>query len=237
MWTNRYIMKNLTGLFLLLPFFLNGQSFDYAPGSLYAQVNGDTVILSQSMAIRNCGAAYDMKVILMADTLYWYQVDTGATAVCLCNFNLSVTVDSMPAGHYTAKVYYTACPDCPPPGADTGYVGSIEFDITAPNSNTSIHTIEQGQSDCYPYNGLDDGKSPLLPYSIFPNPAINTLHLSTTDLTEKGVSIIDLQGRRLFKSKFTDNEFDIDLTNFKSGLYILLYSNNSTIYHSKFIKE
>jgi hypothetical protein len=178
-----------------------------------------------------------MKVILLADTLYWYQVDTGATAVCLCSFNLSVTVDSMPAGHYTAKVYYTECPDCPPPGADTGYVGSIEFDITAPNSNTSIRTIDQGQSDCYPYNGLDVKKSRLHPYSIFPNPVANTLHLSTTDLNEKVIRIIDLQGRCLFESKFTDNEFDIDLTNYKSGLYILIYFNNSTIYHSRFIKK
>lgn len=230
-------MKNLIGLFILLPFFLNGQSTDYAPGGLYAQVSGDTVILSQSMAIRNCGAEYDMKVILMGDTLYWYQVDTGATAVCLCNFNLSVTVDSMPAGHYTAKVYYTSCPDCPPPGADTGYVGSVEFDITVPNSNTSIRTIDQGQSDCFPYNALDDAKSELLPYSVFPNPVINTLHISTTDLNEKVISIIDLQGRCLFESKIAGNELDIDLTNYKSGLYILLYSNNVTIYHSKFIKE
>jgi hypothetical protein len=230
-------MKKLMTLFLLLPFFLNGQSSDYAPGGLYAQVNGDTVFLSQSMAIRNCGAAYDMKVILLDDTLYWYQVDTGATAVCLCNFNLSVTVDSMPAGHYTAKVYYTECPDCPPPGADTGYVGSIEFVITAPNSNTSIHTIDQGQSDCFPYNALDDGKARPLPYLIFPNPVGNSLHISTTDLDEKVVSIIDLQGRSLFEYKSGDKELDIDISSYKSGMYILLYSGNAAIYHSKFIKE
>jgi hypothetical protein len=229
-------MKKTFFLFLLLPFYLNGQTHNFSLEELYAQVSGNSVFLSQSMALRNCGAVYDMHVILLGDTMYWYQVDTGSTAVCLCSFNLSVTVDSIPTGHYTAKVYLTFCPDCPPPGADTGYVGSVEFDIIELNSNMSMSVIDQNQSDCFPYNGIDDGKARILPYSIFPNPIQNYLHITTTDLGEKQIRIFDLQGSSLYESTFTDEKLDIDLRHYGSGLYMLVYSNNRTNYHSKFYK-
>lgn len=230
-------MKTLIILLLMFPLIIYGQVSYDLQSDIYVSVNGDTVYLSQSMAVRNCGADYDMQVILTGDTLYWYQIDTGATAVCLCNFNLSVTVDSMPTGHYTAKVFYTACPDCPPPSPDTVYVGSVEFDITAQNSNASISTINQNQSDCFPYNAIDDDHALLPSYSIFPNPVQNTLHFVTADLNEKEIKIFDVQNRRIFEWKFENSKVDINLTNYKSGIYILVYSNKSTIYHSKFIKE
>ena len=230
-------MKTLIILLLMFPLLIYGQVSDNLQDDLYVQVNGDTVYLSQSMAIRNCGADYDMKVILTGDTLYWYQVDTGATAVCLCNFNLSVTVDSMPTGHYTAKVFYTACPDCPPPMPDTVYVGSIGFDIVEQNSFTSINSINQNQSNCFPYNAIDDENVRIPTYSIFPNPVQNILHFVTSDLNEKNIKIFDLQNRRLCEYKFETYMIDIDLTNYKSGIYILVYSNKSTTYHGKFIKE
>ncbi len=230
-------MKTLIILLFLFPLFIYGQVSDNLRGDLYVQVDGDTVYLSQSMAVRNCGAAYNMNVILAGDTLYWYQVDTGATAVCLCNFNLSVTVDSMPTGHYTAKVFYTACPDCPPPSPDTVYVGSVEFDITEQNSNASISTINQNQSDCFPINSIDDDNARKIPYSIFPNPVQNTLHFVTTDSGEKEIKIYDMQNRHMFECKFEKNLVDIDLANYKSGIYILVYSNERTTYHRKFIKE
>lgn len=230
-------MKTLITLLLLFPMVMFGQVSDYPQGDLYAQVNGDTVYLSQGMTVRNCGAAYDMRVLLAGDTLFWYQVDTGATAVCLCNFSLSVTVDSMPTGHYTAKVYYTACPDCPPPGPDTVYVGSVEFDITQQNSNSSISRVDQNQSDCVPYNSMDDDDVRVPPYSIFPNPVQSKLHFVTADSGGKEIRIFDMQGRSIFRQKFESSPVDIDLTSFKSGIYILAYSNRSTTYHTKFIKE
>lgn len=145
----RSISKALLMLVLMLPVFLTAQVFNNLEGNLSAQVTGETVHLSQSLAERNCGSNYNMNVFLVGDTLYWYQVDHGSSAFCTCKFDLSVTVDSMPSGHYTAKVFYTECPDCPSPGPDTVYVGSIEFDIVTPNSNSSVSIINQYQSDCH----------------------------------------------------------------------------------------
>jgi hypothetical protein len=230
-------MKTMMLLLFILPLFIYGQDTDNLQGDLYVQVDGDAVYLSQSMVVRNCGAAYDMKAVLAGDTLYWYQVDTGATAVCLCHFNLSVTVDSMPTGHYTAKVYYTECPDCPPPAPDTIYVGSVEFDITDQNSNATMRTIDQDQSDCFPYNAMDDDFARWPSYSIFPNPVQNILHFVTADSDEKEIRIFDLQGRSLTERKFIAGTVDIDLTNYKSGIYIFGYSNKSSTFHGKFIRE
>jgi hypothetical protein len=230
-------MRILTGIILLFPLFIYGQFPDNVQENVYAQVTGSTVYLSQSMVVRNCGAAYDMHTILVGDTLYWYQVDTGATAVCLCKFDLSVTVDSLPTGHYTAKVFYTSCPDCPPPGSDTGYVGSVEFDIPEPNSCTAIRQIDQYQSVCSPYNAIGEKDIRVPPYSIFPIPVQSILHFITADPGDKTIRILDLQNRSLFESGFKNMAVEIDLTSYRSGIYIFVYSNQSTTYHRKFIRK
>jgi hypothetical protein len=116
-------------------------------------------------------------------------------------------------------------------------VGSIEFDITVQNSNASISTVDQNQSDCFPYNAIEDDYARLPPYAIFPNPVQNTLHFVTTDLNEKEIKIFDGQNRSIFEWKFENSMVDINLTDYKSGIYIFVYSNKSTIYHRKFIKE
>jgi hypothetical protein len=231
------MMKALLMLFIVFPLFLNGQVFNSLEGNLSVQVNGDIVTLSQSLAERNCGADYDMKVFLKGDTLYWYQDDHGSSAYCSCNFNLSVTVGPMPSGHYTAMVFFTECPDCPSPGPDTVYVGSIEFEIVTPNSNSSFNVISQYQSDCHPYTSTKDDKVSKLPFSIFPSPVQNILHFVTTDSDEKAMSIYDMQNRRMFECKFDNGMVDLDVTSYKSGMYILVYSNRSTTYHFNFIKE
>ena len=229
--------KVLLLLLISFPLFMSGQVFNSLEGNLSAQVNGDIVNLSQTLAVRNCGADYDMKVILTGDTLYWYQVDNGSTAYCLCNFDLSVTIDSMPTGHYTAKVFFTECPDCPYPSPDTVFVGSIDFDIVAQNTNSSISTRNQYQSDCYPYNSTKDDKGNNMPFSIFPSPVQNMLHFVTTDFDVNEISIYDMQNRRMFECKFDKGMVDIDVTSYKSGMYILVCSNKSTTYHFNFIKE
>lgn len=233
----RSISKALLMLVLMLPVFLTAQVFNNLEGNLSAQVTGETVHLSQSLAERNCGSNYNMNVFLVGDTLYWYQVDHGSSAFCTCKFDLSVTVDSMPSGHYTAKVFYTECPDCPSPGPDTVYVGSIEFDIVTPNSNSSVSIINQYQSDCHLFTSTKDDKVEKLPFSVFPSPVRNVLHLSTTDSDEKEVSIYDMKSNRMFGCKFNQDQVDIDVTSYTSGMYILVYSNTSASYNYSFIKE
>ena len=230
-------MKTAIFLLCMLPLLVYSQVRDNPDGDLYVQVNGDTVYLGQGMAVRNCGATYTMTVVLTGDTLRWYQVDTGATALCLCKFDLSVSVDSMPAGHYTAKVYYTACPDCPPPAPDTVYVGSVEFDVTVPNSNTTVNTVSQHQSDCTPYTSTDEPWGPKPACTILPNPVQNTLRVVTSDPGVKEITIFDLQGRGIAHGIFETEIFDLDMAHCRSGLYILVYSNRLTTYHTRFIVE
>lgn len=78
----------LFSLVILSPLFVRGQNGMHDLEEIHVRVNGDTVILSQDTVNRNCGAIFDMRVLLLSDTLYWYQVDTGNVALCMCTYNL-----------------------------------------------------------------------------------------------------------------------------------------------------
>ena len=68
-------MRKLVVIFCSLPLFSIGQIHFYQPEEIKVQVNGDTVTLRQDTVFRNCGAEYNMKVLLLADTLFWLHED------------------------------------------------------------------------------------------------------------------------------------------------------------------
>jgi hypothetical protein len=230
-------MKNIIFLSLFFPLLLMGQKQVNYSGILKAHVSGDTVTIFEDTAWRNCGAMYNMKAWIQEDTLYWYQIDTGWSFGCLCCFNLSLTVDSLKTGHYTAKVFYTEYPDWPPPYPDTVYSGSVQFDITEQNSYPAINTVNQFQSDCFTYTALDDENEVSIVSSVFPNPVQSILHLNSLLLNKKSIKIYDLQGRRLYYNITNRESLDIDFSNFENGIYLLSIENGTEIDYIKVIKS
>jgi hypothetical protein len=72
-------------------------------------------------------------------------------------------------------------------------------------------------------------------YSVYPNPTKNTILVAGLPLSLKGekITLFDISGRKVIEKVITqENEF-IDLTSFKSGIYLLNILGEST----RIIKE
>lgn len=230
-------MKLIFFLSLFFPLLLMGQKQVTYSGALKAHVSGASVTVVEDTALRNCGAVYTMHAWVQEDTLYWYQIDSGLSFACMCRFNLSLTVDSLKTGHYTAKVFYTEYPDFLPPYHDTVYSGSIQFDITEQNSCQRYSLADQSQSDCFTVTALDDEKEASGVSSVFPNPVQSTLHLKNLSRNRKSISIYDLQGRRLYCTTTYLETLDIDVCNFENGIYVLSIEKGTVNENIKVVKS
>ena len=210
-------MRTLWLFLIIFPLAGFGQN----AGTLKVKVQGDTVILCQDTALRNCGALYQMKTWLAGDVLYWYQTDTGVTFGCLCFFNLSVSVDSLNPGNYTARAYYTQYPDWGPPFPDTVYAGSVGFTVTKPGNYAIPGWVGQEQSDCFELNPLEVAEMSREGVSVYPNPAAEFLSVTLLNDEATEAEIMDMRGKRLIFAKPCSRDFCWDVSPLQSGLYIL----------------
>jgi len=74
----------------------------------------------------------------------------------------------------------------------------------------------------------DLGSSSIL--MVYPNPAANdvTITISSDESANGVVNVLDLDGKLMFSSKVDKNhiKFNIDLTSFASGVYIVKYKTD-----------
>lgn len=74
--------------------------------------------------------------------------------------------------------------------------------------------------------------------SIYPNPAITTLNLTSTATSDFELSILDITGKVIKTEKMLDQTFTIDVSDLASGIYLLrLESNDGASKVVKFVKR
>lgn len=71
---------------------------------------------------------------------------------------------------------------------------------------------------------------------VYPNPASNFITIKS-DFEIDNVEIYNLVGKRIFSNKNLENEENINISKFKSGLYFLKISSNNEIHAEKIIKK
>ena len=220
-------------LFVMFPFLVKGQSNESTFEFLSAEVNGDSVVLKDTLAERNCGARYSMEIFsLDNNTLVWLQRDTGETYVCLCYFNLSVTIDSLKTGSYSAMVYFTQAG-----GSDSSYVGSVSFTITESNSYLSPSIQNQNQSPCIVSGISSDNKSKDVALKIYPNPAKDKITIETSGKSiETYLSVVNIEGQQLITRQITGPKMILDISNLPSGVYIVRMMNDRSVKIVKMVK-
>jgi hypothetical protein len=220
-------------LFILFPFLVKGQCKEPVFEFLSAEVNGDSVVLKDNLAERNCGARYSMEIFsLDNNTLVWLQRDTGETMVCLCYFNLSVTIDSMKTGNYLAMVYYTY-----PDFRDSSYVGSVSFTITEPNSYLLPSIQNQNQSPCIVTGISSDNISTDVTLKIYPNPSSNQVTIETSEISNQTyLTILNLISEELINHQITEPKMILDISNLPSGLYIVRLMNDRSVETGMMVK-
>ena len=220
-------------LFILFPFLVKGQCKEPVFEFLSAEVNGDSVVLKDNLAERNCGARYSMEIFsLDNNTLVWLQRDTGATMVCLCYFNLSVTIDSLKTGNYLAMVFYTN-----PDFRDSSYVGSVSFTITESNSYLLPSIQNQNQSPCI-VSGIPSDNNPIdTALKIYPNPAKDKITIETSGKSiETYLSVVNIEGQQLITRQITEPEMILDISNLPSGVYIVRMINDRLVETGMMVK-
>jgi hypothetical protein len=225
-------MKSFIIIFIvLLPFLAIGQCYTGNSDFLKAEVRGDTVVLMDDTACRNCGSYYVMEISrLNDDTLIWMQRDIGDPAYCLCNFNLTVTIDSLSPGNYTTMVY-----DEDKSGTYTTFIGSISFTITEPNLFSLPHKHDQYQSDCFVV-GTNEAKAMNFGIKVYPNPANDFLYIVTNLAGEKLIRISDVQNKSILEFISDKDENSIDISNLPGNIYIVTVKSRGNLIHAKFCK-
>lgn len=71
---------------------------------------------------------------------------------------------------------------------------------------------------------------------IYPNPVKDKISISNSADIEK-IELYDLIGQKIFTNSFLTNKITIDLTNYKSGVYLLKIFSEGKVYANKVIKE
>ncbi len=74
-------------------------------------------------------------------------------------------------------------------------------------------------------------------FEIFPNPAQNTLYISSSENRQASLIIYDLSGHALINSNFIGNQKNIDLTGISNGIYFMKIIEGNKMEIIKFIKN
>jgi len=231
-------MKALIYFFFVIPMISFGQINPMSCGidpfeKLKAEVHGDTVILKDDTAFRNCAATYEMQLTrLTADTLVWMQYDVGGVAYCLCHFNLSTTIDSLRPGNYFVKTYYTFSG-----GTPICYLGIIPFTISKQGSFPSYSVLGQSQSLCFPLGIPEINQKESLNVSIYPNPTSDLLKIITNASGTIFITVSDMQSNCVMKVESKSSENSINMKSFSKGLYFLNIKTNSGTRNLKVLKN
>jgi hypothetical protein len=89
-------------------------------------------------------------------------------------------------------------------------------------------------------NELSTQENQINQLQLFPNPAGNSVTLKLTNQPIQRIAIYDLQGRIVYLQELesSSSRYDIDLSSFNSGLYIVqVESRDGIVSSSKFIKK
>jgi len=224
-------MKTLTLIIFLMPATIYAQWWDPL-GILGVEVNGNTAILKNDSAWRNCGATYEMIIYqLEGDTLGWYQKGIGLTN-CDCLFNLSVTIDSLNPGDYFVKTSFEDSYS-----GDTIYIGLIEFTILEQNTFNGFVKTDEYQSPCgIVVTGETDHTANSL--TIGPNPANDQIIIRSLETSQNTIfQIFNLNGLRLISGKSKSDKTEIDISSLPPGVYIIRVVNEKQSKVAKLVKE
>lgn len=106
----------------------------------------------------------------------------------------------------------------------------IFFDSNNPIiTNFATNTIEYGSASLE--------KTEPNEFILYPNPTSSLIKISSEENIES-VKIVDLNGKVLFQNRnVNNNNFDVDLSRFETGILIAEISINSKTYYSKIVKQ
>ena len=84
------------------------------------------------------------------------------------------------------------------------------------------------------YNSIEDYTKNK--FNIYPNPAKEKIHIELKNTTKYyRFQIVDITGKIIFKQSILNNKTEIDISNFDTGIYLIMLQNKNEIYTERLI--
>jgi len=189
-------------------------------------LQGNATLISPDTIHVNLGDSFSFEIeVTDADTADSVTIFTQASAVLPgvtittlngnpAKLNIAWRAPSSP--NNTRVVHITAADDvCATPGIGIGIYTII--------IGTGINSINKTPKD--------------LGITIYPNPVQETLHIDLGKNPSVTVEIISLRGEVLLKKRYTSNNFDIDLSNYSTGFYLVKFTTKKGIEFKRIVKN
>jgi hypothetical protein len=150
-----------------------------------------------------------------------------------------VQIDALPSNLFS----YT---DLTPPGFGTlrymielAPTSGYSCNSTAKGITTTINTTRSNAKDNIVLTPTDIKENVLFDVNLFPNPAKDVLHISTTNQLITSVKVYDVTARLLSQVSLqnNDNKIDISIKDFASGIYLAEIQTAKGIVRKQFVKE
>jgi hypothetical protein len=97
----------------------------------------------------------------------------------------------------------------------------------------SLSTIVIAQNS----NSTQSGATQETVFNISPNPGINELNIRLAQKTEATVEIYNLLGRKIYTGKLTTMHNAVDITSWKSGIYLVKVITDKKSITKRFVKK
>ncbi len=198
----------------------------YSQEIIYAEVSGDTATIHHDNVERNCCALYRADYdIEDSYTINIFEVDTGDVCYCMCYFNLSLTINRLPAGYYTANIYHVSLEE------DTTFCGNTTFEIIYGLLNPL--KLSDYQSECFNLTDIKKDKNEVI--DIYPNPFSDYFKINIGKFQSAKITVYDISGKEIINTVIPD-DCTIHTKGLKQGLYLYKIISGKNIYFGKFIK-
>lgn len=97
----------------------------------------------------------------------------------------------------------------------------------------SVVTFAQVTSD-----EINDPKVQISEFDISPNPAKSELNISLSNAdSDLTLEVFDVLGKRVYKGIISKLEYSVNISNWKSGVYLVRVFNDKTSQTKRFIKQ
>ena len=142
------------------------------------------------------------------------------------------------------------------PGAvETFGTAGGQFDTFGAGHQYSFTFTEEGVNDyiCAPHETIMYGSVTVLPegtlsttevevvdndFTISPNPGKNSLNIKLTGTNaDAKLEVFDVLGKRIYKGNISELESSINVSSWKSGVYLVRISNDQSTLTKRFIKQ
>ncbi len=197
----------------------------------------DTINTTDTLIVNN----YIHDTTIVKDTITLFDTINTTDTLIITNYDTIILYDTItsiiydtiiPCARVTTYIYATI-------NENETYSG-YGFTETGAGTYTNTFKMEDGCDSVVVLNlTAISGEEEPSEVIMYPNPTIENVYLSITNIPNAEILLIDIQGKILMKQKVLSDETDVtlDVKDLASGVYTIIVRNNKTKLEQKLIKD